>query len=525
MKTLSCLGWLMLPVCAQLAAKNENPNIVFILADDLSYCDIGVYGQEKIQTPHLDQLAIRGVRFTNAYAGSPVSAPSRCTLMTGFHTGHSRVRDNVSARGEQDGLAEEDVTIAQLLQKAGYKTGLIGKWGIGLPGSSGSPEKKGFDCAYGYYDQLLAHNYYPPFLYENGKKVLLPGNNGFDLIKQYRQNTVKPANDVFNVYDSDGHVIVPGVKSQKKAVYAVSRLEEKALAFIDENKDNPFFLYYATPLPHGPMIIDELGIYKDSVNFPDTRYREWAAMVTRIDNITGKIINKLKALNIYDNTIFIFASDNGYSQGGYFGRGFGKNITDDVFFKNKGPFRGGKFCALEGGLRVPFFVTCESRFPARVSGDIVWLIDLFPTLQELVGIKEIKKNDGESIVGILKNTTTVNPERTLYWEYKTEQMVRMGQFSAYRKSVKNDVELFLTAEDNGWNRNLSKYYPKLVAQALKIMQQEHVDSKYYRNPNESNAQYNSKFIHYKQTGDTVSSEVKYFFDYMKKAKTLNATNN
>jgi len=301
-------------------------------------------------------------------------------------------------------------------------------------------------------------------------------------------------------------------------------LEEKAMAFIDENKDNPFFLYYATPLPHGPMIIDELGIYKDSVNFPDTRYREWAAMVTRIDNITGQIINKLKALDIYKNTIFIFASDNGYSQGGYFGRGFGEQMTDDGFFKNKGPFKGGKFSALEGGLRVPFFITCESRFPARVSGDIVWLIDLFPTLQELAGIKEIKNNDGESIVGILKNTTSVNPERTLYWEYKTEQMVRMGQFSAYRKNAKDVVKLYLTAEDNGWNKNLSKYYPKLVTKALKIMQQEHVDSKYYRNSNETYAEYNSKVVRFKQTGDTVSSEVRYFFDYMKQAKTLNAAN-
>ena len=389
--------WIGLTLALCLSAQDK-PNIVFILADDMSFRDLSAWGQQRFRTPTLDRLAAEGMRFTNAYAAAPECAPSRGTLLTGMHTGHASVRANASARTPQDHLRDEDVTVAEMLKAAGYATAFVGKWGVGLPGSPGVPEKQGFDYSFGFLDQRQAHTYFPHYLWENGVKARYPRNYGFDLRRLYRNNALRPELADLNRYDADGKFVPVGVRDPRDIVYSEDVIEQAALRFVRERRDEPFFLYFATQLPHGPTVIDELGPLKDRQDFPSVKHKEWAAMVMRLDTFTAELLALLEELGVAENTAVFFASDNGYAMCGYFGRGnAGENWPDDPFFRNKGPFRGGKFSALEGGVRVPFFAHWPKRFRSGVSSAPVWLLDLFPTFAELAGTRVEHDVDGDSL--------------------------------------------------------------------------------------------------------------------------------
>ena len=482
------------PLLGQRPTAPGKPNIVLILADDLSYRDLSVWGQERFSTPNLDGLAIGGLRFTQAYAGAPECAPSRSTLMTGLHTGHASVRDNRSARG-QDHLADSDLTIAEVLKSAGYVTGFFGKWGIGLPGTPGTPERQGFDEAFGFYDQRRAHTFFPHYLYRNGARIVYPGNLGFDMEHLYEDNRTRAAaRDTAEHYDRDGRLVPPGVPDPAKAVYSEDVIEAAAADFVRRNRERPFFLYFATQLPHGPAITDSLGPLLGRGDFPTVAHKEWASMVLRLDRFTGELVALLEELGVRERTLIVFASDNGYAMCGYFARGNqSENWPDDPFFRNKGPFRGGKFSLQEGGIRVPFFLNWPGRVQPGVSGEIVWLVDLLATFAELAGVRPVPATDGSSLVPIMSgNPGGFRGDRALYWENAREQAVRAGPWKAYRRSPDSDLELFLIEDDMGCERDLGKLYPDIADAMEQIMEQEHVDHPWYWNPSETREDFRAK---------------------------------
>lgn len=471
------------------------PNLVLILADDLSYRDLSAWGQTRFATPNLDRLAGEGLRFTQAYAGAPECAPSRGTLMTGRHTGHGPIRDNRSARG-QDHLAANDVTIAEVLQPAGYKSGFFGKWGIGLPGTPGTPDRQGFDEAFGFYDQRRAHTFFPRYLYRGGSKIEYPGNFGFDLAHLYEDNrTLAHLRDTARHYDEAGLLRPPGIADPSQAVYSEEVLERAALQFVRDHHNQSFFLYFATQLPHGPVIVDRLDALRDRPDFPTTAHREWAAMVLRLDEFAGRLVALLEELDLRERTLIAFASDNGYSMCGYFARGNqASGWPDDPFFRNKGPFRGGKFSLVEGGIRIPFFVNWPSGgVRAGAAGTPVWLVDLLPTFAEVAGAPAPADLDGASLLPLLRGEPEAFPaERALYWENAREQAVRQGPWKAYRKTPAAPVELYLIEEDPGSERNLAGAYPQVVARMERILEREHVDHAWYWNPRETQEEFRRK---------------------------------
>ena len=472
----------------------SKPNIILILADDLSYRDLSIWGQQQFRTPTLDQLALEGVRFTQAYAGAPECAPSRGTLMTGRHTGHSAIRNNRSARG-QDHLESDDITIAEILKEAGYRTGFFGKWGIDLPGTPGTPDKQGFDEAFGFYDQRRAHTFFPYFLYNNSERINYPENIGFDMEHMYADNQTLPhLRDSDSHYDANGSLIPAGIQHADEAVYSVDAIEESTLGFIRNNRDNLFFLYHATQLPHGPIVIDNLGEIAKRQDYPSMAHREWAAMVQRLDSFTGKLTKLLVDLDIRDNTLIVFASDNGYSMCGYFAKGNQPtDWPDDRFFKNKGPFRGGKFSIQEGGIRVPFFINWPAAIQPFLASTPVWLVDLLPTFTDLAGLEPRQVTDGKSLLRLLQgNPPAFDANRPLYWENSNEQAVRMGPWKAYRSSPDDPLRLYLIEEDLHGDRNLAANYPQVVAQIKKVMEQEHVDHPWYWNPGETQEDFTRK---------------------------------
>ncbi|MCE5278315.1 MAG: arylsulfatase [Planctomycetaceae bacterium] len=470
----------------------SRPNILLILADDLSYRDLGCFGQRQFDTPVLDGLCRRGLKFTQAYSGSPECAPARASLMTGMHMGHCRIRTNASARG-QDHLETADVTIAQTLKAAGYATCMVGKWGIGLPGTDGAPEKKGFDVAYGFYDQASAHTYYPHYLYENGRPAPIRGNYGFDMDWAYRHNG-DAEDKILNAYDAAGKLIPRGVADAAAAQNSEDLCYQRAIAFLDATARGqaPFFLYYATQIPHGPLITPDLGRYRDKP-WPQ-KNREWAAMIDHLDRHVGGLLDTLAAQGRLDNTLVIFASDNGYSHWGYMGR---PRYDDDPLFRNKGPWKGGKFISWEGGVRVPMFIAWPGRVAPGTTENLTALYDLPATLAELAGAEEPPATDGISIVPLLQG----RPDRQtahefLYWESGTHaphaQAVRMGRWFAWREHPDNPVLLWDTIDDVASQRDVAAAHPDLVNKALEVFRSQHVNSRWYLNPGESAATFEAK---------------------------------
>jgi arylsulfatase A-like enzyme len=476
------------------------PNIIWIMSDDLSYADIGPYGQKIIQTPCLDRMAREGMCFSQAYAGSTVCAPSRSCLMTGLHTGHTRVRENsvpIKPGGfwdeHADHLRKEDLTVAEVLKQAGYATALVGKWALAHAGTEGTPLNKGFDEHMGFLDQARAHSYYPEIIWKNGKACEIEENKDFrlDLLREY---TNRPWWDmsVSTKYDDKGNLNAPGMKDSSKLKNTHDLCTEQALDFIERKAGNgePFFLYLAYQVPHGPLIVPSLEPYTNREDFPSLRHKEWAAMITRMDGDIGKILDLLKEKGEDDNTLVIFASDNGYSAYGYFGLDRFETVP---FFNHRGPFQGGKFNLQEGGVRVPMIARWPKTVPAgHVTEELFAFWDFLPTAAELAGIDpgELRTGggrelDGLSMVQVLKGNKPEKAHDWYYWEYKHSQAVRLGDFRGLREHPDQELQLFKITTDPGERLNLADQFPDLVKRIEKIMEEDRFDSDTYRNPGET----------------------------------------
>jgi len=458
--------WITLGCHSQSSAfrRGENrPNIVFILADDLGYGDLGCYGQHIIKTPHLDRLASEGMRFTQFYTGATVCAPSRSALLTGQHTGHTYIRGNKEMQPEgQEPLADSVQTFAQLLQKAGYVTGAFGKWGLGMVGTAGDPNRKGFDEFFGYNCQRQSHRYYPTHLWHNANRIVLEGN---DLTQ--------------------------------KIHYAPAIIQEKTLAFIEQHRNKPFFLFMPIVLPHAELQGPEDEYYRlydgafeetphkgngygpgatvggyASVDKPRATY---AAMVSRLDGYVGEVLRKLDELGLAENTIVMFGSDNGpHTEGG----------ADPQFFRSAGGLRGVKRDLYEGGIRTPFLV----RWPGKVAAGSIsehagafW--DVMPTLVEIAGAPLPRYTDGLSFLPTLLGQNTQQRHRYLYWEFHEgggKQAVRMGKWKGVRLQVKENphtpLELYDLSNDMAERHNVADQHPDIVAQLQQAMDEAHQES-------------------------------------------------
>jgi arylsulfatase A-like enzyme len=400
------------------------PNVIFILCDDLGYGDVGAFGQKKIKTPNIDRLAAEGTRFTQAYAGTTVCAPSRCTLMTGQHTGHCPIRGNKEIKPEgQEPMPGDTFTVAQLFKRAGYRTGMIGKWGLGFPGSSSAPEKMGWDYFYGYNCQVKAHEYYPTSLWRNAELVPLDGKT-----------------------------------------YSHDLLANEALEFVRRNKEEPFFLYVPFTIPHGKFQVPEQGEYADK-DWP-AQWKNIAAMITRMDKDVGRLMALLKELGLDEKTLVFFASDNG---AGY----------QPKFFQSSGPLRGMKRDMYEGGLRSPSIARWPGKIQAGVVSDQVWAFwDFMPTAAELVGEKTPKNTDGISILpALLAGKTVEHPP--LYFEFHErgfEQAVRMGDWKAVRHGTNKPVELYDLKKDLAEKNNVAAEHPDMVKKVEDYLKTARTDS-------------------------------------------------
>lgn len=470
------------------------PNIIVFLADDLGYGEIGLYGQEKIETPNLDKLGNEGMVFTQFYSGSPVCAPARCVLLTGYHSGHSSIRGNHEwgERGDvwnftkavddpnfegQYPMPDSTKTIADYLKSVGYATGMVGKWGLGGPLSHSIPTKMGFDYFYGYNCQRQAHTYYPAHLWENDKKVKL--NN----------KVVPPGTGLAegaDVYNDSSY------RSYQLTDYAPDLMHEKALKFIEDNREKPFFLYYASPIPHLPLQSNselvkyyqekfgEEEPYTGKSYFPNRTPRAtYAAMVGTIDIQIGDIVQKLEELGLSENTLIIFTSDNGPSYTGG---------TDSPWFNSGGPFKSeygwGKGFLKEGGIRVPMIARWPSSIKPGGKSEVIGSFqDIIPTVASYTGMEFPTFLDGESLASAMEG----NPNQVheyLYWEfpaYGGQQAVRMGKWKAHVQNLLKEeqetiLELYNLEEDIQELTNLADSFPEITTKMREILKKEHIKS-------------------------------------------------
>lgn len=438
--------------CTPPEKTAESPNIIYILADDLGYGDLGCYGQTEIKTPNLDKMAAEGIRFTQHYAGNTVCAPSRCVLMTGLHTGHARIRANSSIP-----LRKEDITVADLLKEAGYKTGIIGKWGLGQINTSGFPGNQGFDYFFGYLSQLRAHNYYPDYLWKNAEKVPL-------------DNKV--------IYVEEGKLKGRGSAAVEQNIYSHDLFTAEALNFVKESADSPFFLYLAYTIPHANneywlveehgMEVPDYGQYADK-DWPEAQIG-LAAMISRMDRDIGTLIQQLEELGIDKNTLIIFSSDNGpHKEGG----------NDPKFFNSSGGLRGHKRDLYEGGIREPMIAYWpETIEPGRTSDHISGFWDFLPTACEVAGIEAPENIDGISFLPELLGKEQTGHE-AMYWEFISQggkQAVRKGKWKLVKLDVldpdKTRVELYDLENDPGEQIDVREKYPEVLAEMEKLLKSE-----------------------------------------------------
>ena len=469
----------------------KQPNIIFILSDDLSFVDIGCYGQKMIRTPNIDRLAAEGMRFTQAYAGASICAPSRSCLITGKHLGHTRVREHGQKLDDEGGsyqesLRPEDTTSGDVMRRAGYATAAIGKWGVGIPGTAGVPYLRGFDYSYGFYDQIRAHSFYPEYVWRNDKPVTLAGNRGFDMTRLYKSSARHWSDEADdgdrNLYDDTGRLIPQGVVDPGKAQNTYDLFEAEALEYIEKQGEKPFFLYLAFQNPHGPLIVPDLAPYTDA-EWPSQRHKEWGAIVTRMDTGIGRILDLLDRKGIADDTIIFFASDNGYSCWGYFGMGRDEEVA---FFDNKGPFRGSKF-TLDGeaGIRVPLIVRWPGKIsPGTETSQVVAFWDVLPTLAELGGTEPTADTDGISFVATLMGRDQSQHDY-LYWEQNHQQAARRGHWKAFRAHPNQPIQLYDLENDIGETQDLASSHPDVVARFKAIFAEARSESDVFINPGES----------------------------------------
>jgi len=444
----------------------RTPNVIYILADDLGYGDLGITGQEKFSTPHIDALAAQGMLFTQHYSGATVCAPSRSALMTGLHSGHTPIRGNKEIKPEgQWPLPDTTYTLAHLFKKKGYATGAFGKWGLGYPGSEGAPGKQGFDRFYGFNCQRLGHHYYPYHLWDNDSKVLLKGNEG-----------------------------------TKKEEYAPNLIHDEALAFIEKHKDEPFFLYYPSIIPHAELVAPEayMALYRGKLE-PETPYKgldegpnyrqgtyesqehphaAFAAMVHLLDQQVGEIVAKVAALGLADNTIIIFTSDNGpHLEGG----------ADPDFFNSNGIYRGYKRDLYEGGIRVPMIARWDGKIAKGSRTDHIsafW--DILPTFSEILEIPVPQDLDG---ISMLPTLTGENEEQQihphLYWESHESggrQAIRKEDWKLVRYNINKDgaYELYNLAQDPSETNDLASGMPEKVMELAVLLEASRTSSEVFK---------------------------------------------
>lgn len=459
--TILALVWLAgaIHVYAQ-SITGSRPNIILIVADDLGYGELGCYGQQKIATPFIDRMAANGIRFTGFYAGTAVCAPSRASLMTGLHTGHTAVRGNKGVQPEgQYPLPAGDTTMASILAAAGYRTAAFGKWGLGYPGSSGEPLKQGFASFFGYNCQSLAHNYYPDHLWKNDQRIALPENLAAD------------------------------------AVYSADLIHQQAIKFLREQHDQPFFLFLPYTLPHASLYGPHDSIYQHYVakfneqpqplpaSARKTDYKQdehphaaFAAMVTRLDHYVGEILRTVHELGLDEQTLILFTSDNGpHREGG----------ADPAFFNSSGSLRGIKRDLYEGGIRVPFIAIWKGKIRAGFQSaypGTFW--DLLPSFEQLAGIQASGNIDGISILQAITTGTQAQQHKYLYWEFHESggrQAVRWGKWKAIKQNVSTisnpPMELYNLDTDPVEQHNIAAQFPGIVKQMEKMMQEAHVSNK------------------------------------------------
>jgi arylsulfatase A len=409
------------------------PNIIFILSDDLAQGDLGCYGQKLIKTPRLDRMAAEGTRFTQAYSGTTVCAPSRASLMTGLHMGHCPIRANREVQPEgQMPLPAGTFTVARLLKDAGYATACVGKWGMGMFDTPGSPLKVGFDHFFGYNCQRHAHSYFPAFLYNDAQRFDLPGNTGKGVGKTYAQ----------------------------------SLIADETLKFVKANKDRPFFLYYSVTLPHGSFEIDDQGEYAAKDWTP--QQKNYAAMVTRLDRDIGRLLDVLREQGIDEKTLVMVAGDNGSS--------FGPDTPVGKLFDQSmgGRLRGFKRSMYEGGLRQAAIARWPGQIPAGRVCDEPWAFwDFLPTAAELSGAKipDDVKPDGFSLVSMLKGGAAPKRE-CFYWELhegKSIQAVRFGDWKAVRNGPSAPLELYDLKTDAAEQHDIASEKRDIAAEAMRLM--------------------------------------------------------
>jgi arylsulfatase A len=473
--TLPALVWLVLWAAlapAQRPVAARTPNIIFILADDLGYRELGSYGQQKIRTPHLDRLSAEGMRFTQFYSGSPVCAPTRASLLTGKHTGHSVVRDNYGMGTHRDEeergnypLPPDEPNVAKWLKERGYTTAIAGKWGLGGPGTAGVPTRQGFDFFYGYLDQKQAHNYYPTHLWRNEERIGL-------------------RNEWFSPHQSlSGDPGDPRSYDKYKGVdYSPEFILREALRFIEENRKRPFFLYFAPTLPHVALQVPDEALKPYLGRFPETPYTgdrgylphptpraAYAAMITYLDAQVGRMLDALKAHGLDGDTVVFFTSDNGavFNVGG----------ADPEFFDSVGELRGYKGALFEGGIRVPLL----ARWPGHIAAGsttshvaAVW--DMWATFADMLGVKAAAPPDGISILPTLLNRGDQTQHEYLYWEYPARggsQAVRMGWWKGIRRNVakRHDapLELYDLEQEVGESADVARAHPAIVKRIDELM--------------------------------------------------------
>ena len=471
---------------------SRKPNIIYILADDLGYGDLGCYGQGKIETPHIDRLCREGMRFTSHYSGSPVCAPSRCVLLTGKHSGHAAIRGNDEWRERgpvwdyqavcenpalegQRPIPAGTVTLGTQLQAAGYRTACVGKWGLGAPGTEGAPNRQGFDHFFGYNCQRQAHTYYPCHLYRDDDRVVL------------RNESVAP-----------GAKLEPGADPLDPASYrrfsltdyAPDLMFDEIRTFVAASRDQPFFLYWATPIPHVALQApqrwvdyyvkkfgDEAPYTGDKGYFPHRYPRAcYAAMVSSLDEQVGELVAHVKRLGLYENTLICFSSDNGPTYNGG---------ADSVWFASGGPFRceqgRGKGSLYEGGIRVPLIAAWPGRIRSGSQSDLpcaFW--DMLPTFCELAGVSAPTDTDGISLVPTLLGKSGQREHASLYWEYPEaggQQALRMGRWKALRKELRKGQAktlLFDLESDPCETEDVAGLQAELVSRMERLMREAHV---------------------------------------------------
>lgn len=469
---IACLSGALVS-CTGNKDEKHPPNIIYIIADDLGYADLSCYGQQRFSTPNIDRLAAGGMMFTQHYSGSTVSAPSRSCLMTGMHTGHTPVRGNREMKPEgQWPLPAETVTIAEMLKAKGYTTGAFGKWGLGFIDTEGDPNSQGFDEFYGYNCQRLAHNYYPEYLWHNHEKILLPEND-----------------------------------SGKTGAHSSVLIQKAALRFIENNREKPFFLFYPGTIPHAELYATEVymqkhrGKYDPEKSFkgvddgPDFRrgpygsqpeaHAAFAAMINMLDDCVGEILDKLEELNLTENTIVIFTSDNGpHLEAG----------ADPDYFDSNGPFRGYKRDLYEGGIRVPMIARWPGMIkPGSKTDHVSAFWDVMPTLAEIAGAQVPDSTDGISFLPALLGKKKQRQHEYLYWEFHEQggkQAVRTGNWKGVRLNVNKDpegkIELYNLSEDPGETKDVSAEYPDIVNNITKTMKMAHKPSDIFRFAFENN---------------------------------------